>query len=100
MHKYQGQSCCASAVVGDKFVVIGGYGAPTVLRTVEVYDSAKSSRKSKLDTAEMAEDEEVQDWEWVDTVSQSSSHPDEAVEDEELLCMMEGRLFQIWNLYA
>lgn len=34
----EGRSCCASAVVGDKLFVIGGYGTESILRTVEMYD--------------------------------------------------------------
>lgn len=34
----EGRSCCASAVVGEKLYVIGGYGKLNVLQTVEVYD--------------------------------------------------------------
>ncbi|KAJ7555033.1 hypothetical protein O6H91_05G019300 [Diphasiastrum complanatum] len=34
------RSCCASAVVGQKLYVIGGYGTDSILRSVEVFDPA------------------------------------------------------------
>lgn len=43
----EGRSCCASAVVGEKLYVIGGYGTFNILQTVEMYDPAKDAWDSK-----------------------------------------------------
>lgn len=46
----EGRSCCASAVVGNKLYIIGGYGARNFLQSVEVYDPVEDTwtRRSNM----------------------------------------------------
>lgn len=41
------RSCCASAVVGEKLYVIGGYGTLNILQTVEMYDPIEDTWENK-----------------------------------------------------